>query len=553
MEFYRSHVLVCGGSFCISGGCRAVREEIESLVKAKRLDREVCIIETGCLGPCADGPIVVVYPEGTVYSHVNLEAAREIFNEHLVKGHPVKRLQYTGKLPPVSTNDNKGQDYLQIQKRVVLENVGLIDPKNIFDYIVRDGYKALGQVLVNLSPDDVVTTIKHSGLRGRGGAGFPTGTKLGVTARTKANQKYIVCNADEGEPGTFKDRLIMEGDPHKILEGMAIAGYAVGATRGFIYIRGEYYQSIESMQQAIDSAKRMGLLGVNIFGKDFDFDIEIKEGAGSYVCGEETALIESLEGKRGEARQKPPYPSTSGLWGKPTLVLNVETIANVPPILLHGYEWYRTMGTPSSPGTKVFTLTGNINNKGLIEIPMGISLKEVIYGVGGGIKGGRPFKMAQIGGTAGGCLSAAQLDTPLDYENLQAVGSVLGSGAILVVDDSHCIIDVACSFLKFFVHESCGQCTPCREGTMRLWQIFNRLKKFKATQAELDLAKELAKVMQRSSLCALGQSVAMPLGTIMDNFSTEIEAHLNKSCPVGVCHQNISLTSPAERELVADV
>ena len=530
MEFYRSHVLVCGGSPCVSKGCKAIREEIERLVKERRLDREVCIIETGCLGPCEEGPIVVVYPEGTVYSHVNIKIAREIVSEHLVKGKPVKRLQYKGELPSVSTTDDKCTDYFKVQTRVVLKNVGEIDPQSIEEYIAHDGYKAVGEVLCGLCPEDVVDIIKRSGLRGRGGAGFPTGTKLGVTARTQANQKYVVCNADEGEPGTFKDRLIMEGDPHKVIEGMLIAGYAVGATVGYIYIRGEYYRSIATMKQAIESARKLGLLGTDLFGSGFDFDIEIKEGAGSYVCGEETALLESMEGKRGEPRQKPPYPSTSGLWKRPTVVLNVETIANIPPIMLNGVNWYRSMGTPSSPGTKVFTLTGNINNKGLIEVPMGILLRELIYGVGGGIKGDKSFKMAQIGGTAGGCLSKAHLDTPLDYENLQAVGSTLGSGAILIVDDSHCIVDVACSMLKFFAHESCGQCTPCREGTMRLWQTFNQLRDFCATKEDLDLALELARVMQSSSLCALGQSVAMPLGTIMENFAEDIEAHLHKTC-----------------------
>lgn len=530
MEFYRSHVLVCGGSPCVSKGCKAVREEIERLVKERRLDREVCIIETGCLGPCEEGPIVVVYPEGTVYSHVNIKIAREIVSEHLVKGKPVKRLQYKGELPSVSTTDDKCTDYFKVQNRVVLKNVGEIDPQSIEEYIAHDGYKAVGEVLCGLCPEDVVDIIKRSGLRGRGGAGFPTGTKLGVTARTQAKQKYVVCNADEGEPGTFKDRLIMEGDPHKVIEGMLIAGYAVGATVGYIYIRGEYYRSIATMKQAIESARKLGLLGTDLFGSGFDFDIEIKEGAGSYVCGEETALLESMEGKRGEPRQKPPYPSTSGLWKRPTVVLNVETIANIPPIMLNGVNWYRSMGTPSSPGTKVFTLTGNINNKGLIEVPMGILLRELIYGVGGGIKGDKSFKMAQIGGTAGGCLCKAHLDTPLDYENLQAVGSTLGSGAILIVDDSHCIVDVACSMLKFFAHESCGQCTPCREGTMRLWQTFNQLRDFCATKEDLDLALELARVMQSSSLCALGQSVAMPLGTIMENFAEDIEAHLHKTC-----------------------
>ena len=535
MEFYRSHVLVCGGSPCVAAGCRAVRDEIERCVKEQELDREVRVIETGCLGPCDLGPIVVVYPEGTVYSRVTTGAAREIVSEHLVKGRPVKRLQYVGELPAVSTADDKRTDYFQIQRRIVLDNVGIIDPESIEEYIARDGYLAAGTALTRLSPEDVIETIKRSGLRGRGGAAFPTGLKLGFTARAEADQKYIICNADEGEPGTFKDRLILEGDPHKVIEGMIIMGYAVGATRGYIYIRGEYYVSIDRVERAINQARWLGLLGRNLFGSGFDFDIEVKKGAGAYVCGEETALIESMEGKRGEPRQKPPYPGTSGLWGKPTVVNNVETIANIPPIILHGADWYRSFGTSTSPGTKVFTLTGNVNNKGLIEVPMGITLREVIYGVGGGIPGGRSFKLAQTGGTAGGCVAEAHLDIPMDYESMQSVGSALGSGALLIIDDSHCIVDVACSLLHFFAHESCGQCTPCREGTARLVQIFNKLREFGASQADLDLAMELARVMEGSSRCALGQSVIVPLGTIMEHFQGEIQAHLHGRCPAGKC------------------
>ena len=535
MEFYRSHVLVCGGSPCVAAGCRAVRDEIERSVREQGLDREVRIIETGCLGPCDTGPIVVVYPEGTVYSHVTTGAAREIVSEHLVKGRPVKRLQYAGELPAVSTADGKRTDYFQIQKRIVLDNVGIIDPESIEEYIARDGYLAAGTALTGLRPEDVIDTIKRSGLRGRGGAAFPTGVKLSYAARAEADQKYIICNADEGEPGTFKDRLILEGDPHKVIEGMVIMGYAVGATRGYIYIRGEYYVSIDRIERAINQARWLGLLGTNLFGSGFDFDIEVKKGAGAYVCGEETALIESMEGKRGEPRQKPPYPGTSGLWGKPTVVNNVETIANIPPIILHGADWYRSFGTSTSPGTKVFTLTGNVNNKGLIEVPMGITLREVIYGVGGGIPGGRSFKLAQTGGTAGGCVAEAHLDIPMDYENMQSAGSSLGSGALLIIDDSHCIVDVACSLLHFFEHESCGQCTPCREGTARLVQIFGKLREFRASQAELDLAMELARVMQGSSLCALGQSVIVPLGTIMEHFQGEIQAHLHGCCSAGKC------------------
>lgn len=538
--YYRSHVLVCGGSPCVAKGCCSILKEIEQLVRKAGLDREIRVVETGCLGPCAEGPIVVVYPEGIVYSQVTIEKAHEIVSEHLIKGYPVKRFQYTGEMPSVSADYSKRPDYFRIQKRVVLENVGLINPDSIEEYIKHNGYEAVTTVFNSHSPENVIEIVKDSGLRGRGGAAFPTGKKLAMTAKALSDQKYIICNADEGEPGTFKDRLILEGDPHKIIEGMIILGFTVGATRGYVYIRGEYYLSIERMEKAISQARSLGILGKKLFGTDFEFDIEVKKGAGSYVCGEETALIASMEGKRGEARQKPPYPSTSGLWGKPTVVVNVETIANIPAIIRHGAAWYRSIGTTSSPGTKVFTLTGNINNKGLIEVPMGITLREVIYGVGGGIPNGRLFKLAQTGGTAGGCLTDAHLDLPMDYESLQSVGSALGSGALLIIDDSHCIIDIACSMLNFFAHESCGQCTPCREGTTRVLQIFNKLSQFKATKADLDLALELAQVMQSSSLCALGQSVAVPLFTIMEHFRDEIQMHLHGACLVGKCQNGVN-------------
>jgi NADP-reducing hydrogenase subunit HndC len=537
MAFYRAHVLVCGGFPCVAAGCRAVRDAIERSVKEHGLEREVCVVETGCLGPCDLGPIVVVYPEGTVYARVTVGDASEIVDEHLLKGRAVRRLEYTGHLPSVSLTDDKRTDYFEVQERIVLENVGLIDPDSIEEYIGRDGYHAAGVALTSMSPDEVIETIKSSGLRGRGGAAFPTGVKLGFTARAGADQKYIVCNADEGEPGTFKDRLILEGDPHKVIEGMVILGYSVGASMGYVYIRGEYYLSIERIERAIEEARKYGLLGADMFGSGFNFDIEVKKGAGAYVCGEETALIESMEGKRGEPRQKPPYPGTCGLWGKPTVVNNVETIANVPPIIRSGADWFRQFGTPTSPGTKVYTLTGDVNNKGLIEVPMGITLREVIYGVGGGIPGGRRFKMAQTGGTAGGCLSEAHLDIPMDYENLQKAGSALGSGALLIIDDSHCIVDIACTLLRFFEHESCGQCTPCREGTRRLCDIFRKTRELAATEDDLKLARELAEVMQSSSLCALGQSVAVPLFTIMDHYADEIEAHLEGCCPAGVCRR----------------
>ncbi|NLY29125.1 MAG: NADH-quinone oxidoreductase subunit NuoF, partial [Firmicutes bacterium] len=429
-------------------------------------------------------------------------------------------------------------DFYSHQKRVVLRNCGLIDPDNIDEYIARDGYQALGTVLRDMEPQDVIQIIKDSGLRGRGGAGFPTGLKWDFTFRAVGDQKYIICNADEGEPGTFKDRLILEGDPHSVIEGMAIAAYAIGASKGYIYFRGEYNLSIERLKHALQQAREYGLLGENIFGTNFDFDIDIKIGAGAYVCGEETALINSIEGKRGEPRYKPPYPASVGLWGKPTCVNNVETLANVPPIILNGAEWFRSIGTENCPGTKVFTLTGNITNAGLIEVPMGITLREIIYDIGGGIPNGRKFKMAQTGGTSGGCLSEALLDVPMDIDSLAAAGSALGSGALLIMDDTHCIIDVVMTFMRFFRHESCGQCTPCREGTQRLYELVGRIARMEATQEDVELIKRLSRTMEDASLCALGQTAPFPVLTTMRFFPEEYEAHIRQGiCPAGVCNK----------------
>jgi NADP-reducing hydrogenase subunit HndC len=512
-----------------------VRDALVSSVAARDLAREIRVVETGCLGPCDLGPIIVVYPEGTVYTQVSVGDVEEIVAEHLVKGRVVRRLQYTGELPSVARADEKRTGYFDIQHRIVLRNVGLIDPDNIEEYIARDGYQAAGAALTSMKPDDVIEILKASGLRGRGGAAFPTGLKLQFTARAKSDQKYIICNADEGEPGTFKDRLILEGDPHGILEGMILLGYASGATQGYVYIRGEYAVSIERVEHAIEQARGLGLLGRDIFGSGFDFDVEVKKGAGAYVCGEETALIESIEGGRGEPRSRPPYPGTQGLWGKPTVVNNVETIANIAPIVRNGPEWFKGFGTPTSPGTKVYTLTGDINNKGLIEVPMGITLREVIYGVGAGIPGGRQFKMAQTGGTSGGCLSRAHLDIPMDYDSLAAAGSALGSGALLIIDDSHCIVDVAATLMKFFQHESCGKCTPCREGTKRLCELVEKIRSGEATSADIALIRSLSSAMKGASLCGLGQSAPVPLLTMLEHFADEFQAHLDGRCPTSVC------------------
>jgi NADH:ubiquinone oxidoreductase subunit F (NADH-binding)/(2Fe-2S) ferredoxin len=527
MSFYRAHILVCGGTSCVLKGSKAVMSELMSEVKAKNLANEVKVVETGCLGPCDDGPVMVLYPEGTMYCRVSVEDVKEIVEEHLLKGRVVQRLlkeYFPDEIEPSEYDDTNR--YLGVQERIVLKNCGVIDPSKIEEYIARDGYAALGKCLLKMQPKEVIDVIKASGLRGRGGAGFPTGRKLEFTYNAVSDIKYIICNADEGEPGTFKDRLILEGDPHAIIEGMAIAGYSVGASKGYVYIRGEYTQSIERIRLAIEQAKGHGLLGEDIFGSGFSFDIEIREGAGAYICGEETALIESIEGKRGEPRLKPPYPPVEGLWGKPTVVNNVETLANIAPIIRNGAEWFRGFGTERCPGTKVYTLVGDINNKGLIEAPMGITLREIVYDIGGGIPGGRKFKMAQTGGTSGGCIPAELMDVPMDYDSLAAVGTALGSGAMLIIDDSHDIVDVVRCFMKFFKHESCGKCTPCREGTDRLYDIMCKLCEDKGTLSDIDNLRALSRVMSVSCLCGLGQAAPNPIVTTLKYFEDEYMAHL---------------------------
>ena len=536
MEFFRSHVLVCSGANCSLKGSRAVRAALVDEIRAQGLEREIKVVETGCFGLCEEGPVMVVYPEAVHYCRVTPQDVEEIVEEHLRKGRVVARLLYQGDAHPKAVQTWSEMDFYSHQKRVVLRNCGLIDPDNIDEYIARDGYQALGTVLRDMEPQDVIKMIKDSGLRGRGGAGFPTGLKWDFTSQAPGDQKYLICNADEGEPGTFKDRLILEGDPHSVIEGMAIAAYAIGASKGYIYFRGEYNLSIERLKHALQQAREYGLLGENIFGTNFDFDIDIKIGAGAYVCGEETALINSIEGKRGEPRYKPPYPASAGLWGRPTCVNNVETLANVPPIILNGADWFRSVGTENCPGTKVFTLTGNITNAGLIEVPMGITLREIIYDIGGGIPNGRKFKMAQTGGTSGGCIPEALLDVPMDIDSLAAAGSALGSGALLIMDDTHCIIDVVMTFMRFFRHESCGQCTPCREGTQRLYELVGKIARMEATQDDVELIKRLSRTMEDASLCALGQTAPFPVLTTMRFFPEEYEAHITKGiCPAGVC------------------
>ena len=535
MHFYRAHVLVCAGTNCSLRGSRAVRERLAGELARRGLDGEIKVVETGCFGLCEQGPTVVVYPEGVLYCRVTPDDVPELVEEHLLKGRRLERLLYR-ETAAKAVQTVPQMDFFQGQVRVVLRRCGVIDPDSVEEYIAHGGYQALGKALTQMKPAEVVEEIKASGLRGRGGAGFPTGLKWEFASKAKGDVKYIVCNADEGEPGTFKDRLILEGDPHAILEGMAIAGYAVGARKGYVYIRGEYGLSIQRLERAILQARELGLLGEDIFGSGFGFDVEVRVGAGAYVCGEETALFESLEGGRGEPRLKPPYPTEVGLFGKPTVINNVETLANVPPIIQNGPKWFRQFGTERCPGTKVFTLTGDIVNEGLIEVPMGITLREVIFGIGGGIPGGRGFKMAQTGGTSGGCLPVQLLDVPMDYDELAKVGAALGSGALLVMDDTHCIVDIARVFARFFEHESCGKCVPCREGTMRIHEIVCRIATGEATPKDLDNLEALARTMALACLCPLGQAAPVPVMTTLKYFRDEYEAHIyEKRCPTGTC------------------
>jgi len=535
MKYYRSHVLFCSGSNCTIKGCQDLKIHLTASLAKHGLQSEVKIVETGCLGWCEQGPSVLIYPEGVMYSRLRAQDIDEVAEEHLLKGRLVRRLMNQSTEPAGLASPLNMTPFFHKQRRVVLRNCGLINPERLEDYIHRGGYTALATALDKFTPEEVINMVQESGLRGRGGAGFPAGKKWGFTRQAPGQPKYLICNADEGEPGTFKDRLILEGDPHLIIEGMAIAAYAIGASRGIIYIRGEYELSIKRMEQAISQARENGILGTEVLGSTFAFDIEVCAGAGAYVCGEETALIESIEGKRGEPRFKPPYPAQAGLWGLPTCVNNVETLANVPAIIERSPSWFRSVGTKNSPGTKVFTLTGNIVNSGLIEVPMGITLREVIYEIGGGIPAGRRFKMAQTGGTSGGCLAEDHLDIPMDYDSLAAHGSSLGSGALLVMDDSHCIVDLTRCFLNFFKHESCGQCTPCREGTPALYRLVDKVARGLGQQSDIDLIYRLSRTMQDSSLCALGQAAPIPVLSAFRHFWPEIEAHLAGNCPSHKC------------------
>ena len=538
MEFARGHVLVCGGTGCTSSGSEQIIKEMEAQLKANGLEKEIKVVKTGCFGLCALGPIMIVYPEGAFYSRVTVDDVKEIVEEHLLKGRIVKRLLYDETIQEGS-DEIKGLNEVQFyqkQMRIALRNCGVINPEEIDEYIAFDGYKALAKVLTEMKPQEVIDLIKESGLRGRGGAGFTTGMKWQFTAQAQGDKKFVACNADEGDPGAFMDRSILEGDPHSIIEAMAIAAYAVGADQGYIYIRAEYPIAVERLQIAINQAKEYGLLGENIFDTGFNFNLELRLGAGAFVCGEETALMTSIEGKRGEPRPRPPFPAVKGLWAKPTLLNNVETYANICQIILKGADWFKGIGTEKSKGTKVFALGGKINNTGLVEVPMGTTLREIVEEIGGGIPNGKKFKAAQTGGPSGGCIPAELIDTPIDYDSLMAIGSMMGSGGLIVMDEDNCMVDIAKFFLEFTVDESCGKCTPCRVGTKRLYELLDKITKGQGTMEDLDRLEELALSIKEGSLCGLGQSAPNPVLSTLRYFRDEYIAHVrDKKCPAGVC------------------
>jgi NADP-reducing hydrogenase subunit HndC len=536
MEFYRAHVLVCGGTGCTSSNSSKIKMELESQINKNKLDKEVKVVTTGCFGLCAEGPVMVVYPEGAMYTMVKAEDVKEIVEEHLIKGRLVKRLLAGDKEAVDPSKSLENVDFFKRQVRIALRNCGIINPENIDEYIAYDGYKALAKALTELTPAEVIAEVKKSGLRGRGGAGFPTGLKWEFTAKSAGDQKFVCCNADEGDPGAFMDRSVLEGDPHSILEAMAIAGYAVGADQGYIYVRAEYPIAVKRLEIAIKQAKEYGLLGKSIFGTKFNFDIELRLGAGAFVCGEETALITSIEGKRGEPKPKPPFPAVRGLWQKPTLLNNVETYANIPVIFNKGANWFASIGTEKSKGTKVFAVGGKINNTGLVEIPIGTTLREVIYDIGGGIPNGKKFKAAQTGGPSGGCIPASHIDTPIDFETLKELGSMMGSGGLIVMDEDNCMVDIARFFLEFTVDESCGKCPPCRIGTKRMLEILERITGGKGEMEDIDKLEILAKNIIASALCGLGQSAPQPVLSTLRYFREEYIAHVrDKKCPAGVC------------------
>ncbi len=536
MAKYKMHLLVCGGTGCRASASEEILKNLKTIINDKGLADEVQVIMTGCFGFCEKGPIVKVMPDNTFYTEVKPEDAREIVEEHVVKGRKVTRLLYTDPENKEHISDSKHMGFYKKQIRIALRNCGFINPENIDEYIARDGYQALGKCLSEMTPDQVIAEIKNSGLRGRGGAGFPTGLKWEITRKSKADQKYVVCNADEGDPGAFMDRSVLEGDPHSVIEAMAIAGYCIEADKGLVYIRAEYPLAIERLKIAIKQAREYGLLGNDILGTGFNFDIELRYGAGAFVCGEETALIHSMEGHRGEPTLKPPFPSVSGYLGKPTNVNNVETFANVPVIVNKGAEWFSSIGTDKSKGTKVFALAGKINNVGLIEVPMGTTLREVIFEIGGGIKDGKKFKAVQTGGPSGGCLTSKHLDMPITYENLVASGSMMGSGGMIVMDEDDCMVKIARFYLDFTVEESCGKCTPCRVGNKRLAEILDEIIKGNGTMEDIEKLRNLGNVIKDTALCGLGQTSPNPILSTLDNFYDEYLAHVvDKKCPAGQC------------------
>ena len=538
MDLFRAHVLVCGGTGCSSSGSAELIERFEEQIAKNGLDREVKVVRTGCFGLCEAGPVVIVYPEGTFYSRIRPDDVDEIVSEHLLKGRVVQHLVYKEKADDEQHVTLDNIDFYRPQMRLALRNCGVIDPENIDEYIAFDGYKALAKVLTEMTPEQVISEVLKSGLRGRGGAGFPTGKKWQFAAASKADQKYMVCNADEGDPGAFMDRSVLEGDPQSVLEAMAIGGYAIGASEGYIYVRAEYPIAVKRLEIAINQAREYGLLGKNIFGSGFDFDIFIRLGAGAFVCGEETALMHSIEGGRGEPKPKPPFPAVRGLFDKPTNINNVETLANIPQIILKGADWFSSIGTENSKGTKVFALGGKINNTGLVEVPMGTPLRDIIYKIGGGIPGGKKFKAVQTGGPSGGCIPADYLDIAIDYDSLTAIGSMMGSGGMIVMDEDNCMVDIDRFFLDFTVDESCGKCTPCRIGTRRMLEILERIVEGKGEEGDIEKLEALAENIKATALCGLGQTAPNPVLSTLKYFRDEYEAHIKeKRCPAHHCQK----------------
>ncbi|MDD3298138.1 MAG: NADH-quinone oxidoreductase subunit NuoF [Firmicutes bacterium] len=536
MDIFRSHVLVCGGTGCTSSGSQKVQEAFKKHLKEKGIENEVKVVQTGCHGLCELGPVIIVYPEGVFYSRVQEEDVEEIVSEHLLKGRIVKRLVYEESIDKDVIKSLDNVDFYKKQLRIALRNCGVIDPENIDEYIAMDGYKAIAKALTEMTPQQVIDEIKKSGLRGRGGAGFPTGVKWGFAAPNKSDKKYVVCNADEGDPGAFMDRSVLEGDPHAVLEAMAIAGYAIGSDQGFIYVRAEYPIAIKRLEIAIRQAREYGLLGDNILGTGFSFDIDLKMGAGAFVCGEETALLNSIEGQRGEPRPRPPFPANEGLWGKPTILNNVETLANICQIIRNGADWFAGIGTERSHGTKVFALGGKINNTGLVEVPMGTPLRDIIYEIGGGCPNGKAFKAVQTGGPSGGCIPAEHIDVPIEYDTLVQIGSMMGSGGMIVLDEDNCMVDIAKFFLQFTCDESCGKCAPCRIGTKRMLEMLEKITQGKGEEGDIERLEKLALNIKDSALCALGQTAPNPVLSTIRYFRDEYEAHIrDKKCPAGVC------------------